>query len=101
MTKERKETKCDDLIDAITTNILVSVEPLANPARASRKRRLLSDKLKVDRSLYQVSLKAKLVFSITLSRAPRIGGDFPALVKWMEKCKVTLVTGSSIFNSLW
>jgi hypothetical protein len=28
-------------------------------------------------------------------------GDFPAFVKWMEKCKVTLVTGSSIFNSLW
>ena len=28
-------------------------------------------------------------------------GAFPAALKWMEKCKVTLVTGSSIFNSLW
>jgi hypothetical protein len=28
-------------------------------------------------------------------------GDYPAIRKWMEKCKVTLVTGSSIFNSLW
>ena len=28
-------------------------------------------------------------------------GEVQAMVKWMEKCKVTLVTGSSIFNSLW
>ena len=28
-------------------------------------------------------------------------GDYPALIKWTEKCKLTLVTGSSIFNSLW
>jgi hypothetical protein len=28
-------------------------------------------------------------------------GDVQAMVKWMEKCKVTLATGTSIFNSLW
>jgi hypothetical protein len=28
-------------------------------------------------------------------------GDFPAILKWMEKCKVTFVTAASIVNSLW
>ena len=28
-------------------------------------------------------------------------GDFPALGKWMEKCKVTFVSAASIINSLW
>jgi hypothetical protein len=28
-------------------------------------------------------------------------GDVQALVKWMEKCKVTFVPAASIFNSLW
>jgi hypothetical protein len=28
-------------------------------------------------------------------------GDFPAMLKWMEKCKVTFVSAASIFNSLW
>jgi hypothetical protein len=28
-------------------------------------------------------------------------GDVQAFIKWLEKCKITLVTGSSIFNSLW
>ena len=28
-------------------------------------------------------------------------GDFPALGKWMEKCKVTFVPAASIINSLW
>ena len=27
--------------------------------------------------------------------------DFPALAKWMEKCKVTVVPSAPIFNSLW
>lgn len=27
--------------------------------------------------------------------------DFPAFVKWMEKCKVTIVPAATIFNSLW
>ena len=27
--------------------------------------------------------------------------DFPALVKWLEKCKVTIVPAATIFNSLW
>ena len=27
--------------------------------------------------------------------------DFPAFVKWMEKCKVTAVPAAAIFNSLW
>ena len=27
--------------------------------------------------------------------------DFPALVKWMEKCRVTVVPAAKIFNSLW
>src|SRR5215813_13924475 len=27
--------------------------------------------------------------------------DVQALVKWLEKCKVTLVPAASIFNSLW
>ena len=27
--------------------------------------------------------------------------DFPAALKWMEKCKVTFVSAASIFNSLW
>ena len=27
--------------------------------------------------------------------------DFPALVKWMEKCKVTVVPAATISNSLW
>ena len=27
--------------------------------------------------------------------------DFPAMLKWMEKCKVTVVPAASIFNSLW
>jgi hypothetical protein len=27
--------------------------------------------------------------------------DFPAAVKWTEKCKVTAVPAASIFNSLW
>ena len=27
--------------------------------------------------------------------------DFPALGKWMEKCKVTFVSAASIINSLW
>ena len=27
--------------------------------------------------------------------------DFPALGKWMEKCKVTLVAAAPIINSLW
>ena len=27
--------------------------------------------------------------------------DFPALVKWMENCKVTVVPAATIFNSLW
>jgi hypothetical protein len=27
--------------------------------------------------------------------------DFPAVLKWMEKCKVTFVSAASIFNSLW
>jgi hypothetical protein len=34
-------------------------------------------------------------------QGPENWGDFPAAIKWMEKCKVTWVTGSSIFNSLW
>ena len=28
-------------------------------------------------------------------------GDIQAMVKWMEKCKVTFVPAASIFNSLW
>ena len=28
-------------------------------------------------------------------------GDFPAILKWLEKCKVTFVPAASIFNSLW
>ncbi len=28
-------------------------------------------------------------------------GEFPALGKWMEKCKVTFVPAASIINSLW
>jgi hypothetical protein len=28
-------------------------------------------------------------------------GDFPAMGKWMEKCKVTFVSAASIINSLW
>jgi hypothetical protein len=28
-------------------------------------------------------------------------GDVQAFIKWLEKCKITLVTGSTIFNSLW
>jgi hypothetical protein len=27
--------------------------------------------------------------------------DFPAALKWIEKCKVTFVTAASIVNSLW
>jgi hypothetical protein len=27
--------------------------------------------------------------------------EFPAILKWMEKCKVTFVSAASIFNSLW
>ena len=27
--------------------------------------------------------------------------DFPALGKWMEKCKVTVVAAAPIINSLW
>ncbi len=27
--------------------------------------------------------------------------DFPALIKWLEKCKVTGVPAASIINSLW
>ena len=27
--------------------------------------------------------------------------DFPAIVQWMEKCKVTFVPAASIVNSLW
>jgi hypothetical protein len=27
--------------------------------------------------------------------------DFPAMGKWMEKCKVTFVPAAPIFNSLW
>ena len=27
--------------------------------------------------------------------------DFPAFVKWMGKCKVTVVPAAEIFNSLW
>jgi hypothetical protein len=27
--------------------------------------------------------------------------DFPALVQWMEKCKVTMVPAAPIINSLW
>jgi len=27
--------------------------------------------------------------------------DFPAIVQWMEKCKVTFVSAASIINSLW
>ena len=27
--------------------------------------------------------------------------DLPAMVKWMEKCKVTFPSPASIFNSLW
>ena len=30
-----------------------------------------------------------------------IWGDFPAMRKWLEKCKVTFVSAASIFNSLW
>ena len=28
-------------------------------------------------------------------------GDFPSMLKWMEKCKVTFVSAASIINSLW
>ena len=28
-------------------------------------------------------------------------GDFHAFLKWLEKCKITLVPATSIFNSLW
>ena len=28
-------------------------------------------------------------------------GDVQAFFKWLEKCKITVVIGSSIFNSLW
>ena len=28
-------------------------------------------------------------------------GDFPAMLKWIEKCKVTFVSAASIINSLW
>jgi hypothetical protein len=28
-------------------------------------------------------------------------GDFPAALKWMEKCKVTFVAAASIITSLW
>jgi hypothetical protein len=28
-------------------------------------------------------------------------GDFPAMGKWMEKCKVSFVPAASIINSLW
>jgi hypothetical protein len=27
--------------------------------------------------------------------------DFPAMGKWMKKCKVTFVPAASIINSLW
>ena len=27
--------------------------------------------------------------------------DFPALVKWMEKCQVTAVPAAPVFNALW
>jgi hypothetical protein len=28
-------------------------------------------------------------------------GDVQAFIDWLDKCKITLVTGSSIVNSLW
>ena len=28
-------------------------------------------------------------------------GDLPAMLKWMEKCKVMFPSAASIFNSLW
>ena len=34
-------------------------------------------------------------------QGPENWGDFPAVIKWMEKCKVTFVSAASIFNSLW
>ena len=40
------------------------------------------------------SMKAKLVLSITLSREMRIGETVQAFVKWLEKCKITLVPAS-------
>ena len=27
--------------------------------------------------------------------------DFPAFVKWMERCKVTAVPAANVFNALW
>ncbi len=27
--------------------------------------------------------------------------DFPALVKWMEKCKATVIPAAPVFNALW
>ena len=27
--------------------------------------------------------------------------DFPAILQWMEKCKVTIIPKATVFNSLW
>ena len=27
--------------------------------------------------------------------------DFPAMLKWMEQCKVTVIPAAPVFNSLW
>ena len=44
--------------------------------------------------------ESKAVLSIT-GADEGSWGDFPAILKWMEKCKVTFVTAASIVNSLW
>ncbi len=36
-----------------------------------------------------------------LQQATASWNDFPALGKWMEKCKVTIVAAAPIINSLW
>ena len=46
-------------------------------------------------------MKAKLVFSITLSREMRIGETPTRFASGWRKCKITLVPAASIFNSLW
>ena len=46
-------------------------------------------------------MKAKLVLLDHFKQADESWGDFPAIRKWMEKCKVTFVPAASIINSLW
>ena len=45
--------------------------------------------------------ESKLVSSINIKQANENWGDHPAWGKWLDKCKVAVVTAASIFNSLW